>query len=196
MKFEHKPIYWVYSGVIQSHFNNTVTMQIIQADQRHFKSIQQLARETYQQNFSEIWTQQGMQDYLNLDFSDQHLQASLDCAETSWLILTDQQNNLGYAKINWNQFNTELNQTGAELQKIYLLKESIGKSYASHLMQAVLDLAIEKKQSSIFLEVLSTNHRAQTFYRKFGFQPKMSIPFATDLLEIGMFIMHKDLEIK
>jgi len=171
-------------------------MQIIQADQRHFKSIQQLARETYQQNFSEIWTEQGMQNYLDQDFADQNLQASLCCSETSWLILTDQQKNLGYAKINWNQSNTELNQTGAELQKIYFLKQAIGKSYASYLMQVVLDLSIEKTQSSIFLEVLTKNHRAQNFYKKFGFQPQMSIPFATDLLEIGMLIMHKDLEIK
>lgn len=45
----------------------------------------------------------------------------------------------------------------------------------------------------IWLDVLKTNSNAQRFYESFGFGALGEIPFSTDMAEIGMIVMCRDL---
>ncbi|MGO3383447.1 MAG: GNAT family N-acetyltransferase, partial [Acinetobacter guillouiae] len=93
---------------------------------------------------------------LNQNFSLENLSESLRDPDQIWLLLENEQAQIiGYAKLNLNQYEPHLDITGAELQKIYLLKEAVGKNFASALMQNTIDIAREHQQASVFLEVLT-----------------------------------------
>ena len=169
-------------------------MKIYPATPIHLKQLNQLACTTYRQHFADLWSEQGLQNFLNQNFSLENLSESLQDPDQVWLLLENEQAQIiGYAKLNLNQYEPHLDITGAELQKIYLLENSVGKNFASTLMQNAIDIAREHQQASVFLEVLKTNTRAKKFYQNFAFTEKLNIDFKTDLYDIGMDLMQLEL---
>ncbi len=57
-----------------------------------------------------------------------------------------------------------------ELARIYVLQEWHGKGIAAVLMEGCLAAARTQGASTLWLGVWEHNHRAQAFYRKFGFR--------------------------
>ncbi|MEN8280090.1 GNAT family N-acetyltransferase [Acinetobacter gerneri] len=169
-------------------------MKIIHASIEHLSALHQISSQTYRQHFSEIWTEQGIQQFIQQQYSLENIQKSLQHPDHIWLLLQDdQQKILGYAKLILNTFQPNLGIHATELEKIYVLEQALGQNIAAKLMQSVLEFAQNNAQQFIYLEVLKNNLRAQKFYQKFGFEEKLEIPFSTDLYEIGMLIMLKEL---
>ncbi len=172
-------------------------MKIYQATIEHLHILQEIGSITYRQHFQDLWTEQGLQNFLNQDFSLDHLAISLRDPEQFWLLMENQNAQvIGYAKLNLNRDEPHLNSVGAELQKIYFIQDAIGKNFASKLMQYIINIAEQYQQASIFLEVLKTNDQAKKFYQKFAFTQKLSIDFRTDLYDIGMDLMQLELKSK
>lgn len=169
-------------------------MKIYQASALHTKQLHHLGNITYRQHFSDIWSKQGLQNFLNQDFSMDSLSQSLTDPQQIWILIENEHSQvIGYAKLNLNQYQPDLKCIGMELQKIYLLKEVIGKHVAANLMQYIIEIANQNKQAYIFLEVLKTNVRAKKFYQKFAFTEQLSLDFKTDLYDIGMDLMQLEL---
>lgn len=57
-----------------------------------------------------------------------------------------------------------------EIARFYLLQDWIGKGVSAKMMQATLDYAKENGFDTIWLGVWEYNHRAQAFYKKWGFE--------------------------
>jgi GNAT superfamily N-acetyltransferase len=57
-----------------------------------------------------------------------------------------------------------------EQKRIYVLKEFKGKGIAQRLMQLVMDYAMANHYEVLWLGVWEHNERAQSFYRKYGFE--------------------------
>lgn len=170
-------------------------MKIYQATTIHANQLYTLGNTTYRQHFSELWSEQGLQNFLNQDFSLENLSKSLADPQQIWILAENEHAQLiGYAKLNLNQYQPDLKCMGMELQKIYLLKEVIGKHIAANLMQYIIEIANKNKQAYIFLEVLKTNTRAKKFYQKFAFTEQLSLDFKTDLYDIGMDLMQLELD--
>lgn len=165
-------------------------MQIYQASKKDLKTIQNIGTLTYRQHFNHLWSEQGITHFLAQDFSLESLEKSLSDPTQIWLLIENQEQICcGFAKLNLNKTEQNLNIRGTELQKIYLLNNAIGKNNAAQLMQSILEIACKNKQQFIYLEVLKNNLRAQLFYQKFGFKNTIEIPFTTDLYEVGMHVM-------
>ncbi|MCX5468731.1 GNAT family N-acetyltransferase [Acinetobacter nematophilus] len=170
-------------------------MKIYQATTIHANQLYTLGNTTYRQHFSELWSEQGLQNFLNQDFSLENLSKSLADPQQIWVLVENEHAQLiGYAKLNLNQYQPDLKCMGMELQKIYLLKEVIGKHIAANLMQYIIEIANQHHQAYIFLEVLKTNARAKKFYQKFAFTEQLSLDFKTDLYDIGMDLMQLELD--
>lgn len=170
-------------------------MKIYQASPVHAHALQEIGSTTYRQHFQELWTEQGLQNFLNQDFNLGKLALSLRDPEQIWLLVENQNAQIiGYAKLNLNRYEPHLKITGAELQKIYFTENAVGKNFASQLMQYIISIAEQYQQTSIFLEVLKSNHRAKKFYQNFAFIEKSNIEFHTDLYDIGMDIMQIELK--
>ena len=84
-------------------------------------------------------------------------------------------------------------QNGMELEKIYLRREFVGQGIGSNMMEMCLTLARDHHEDNIWLDVLKSNQRGIKFYQSYGYDIVGEIEFSTDLLNIGMFVMSKDL---
>ncbi|MGB4074125.1 GNAT family N-acetyltransferase [Pseudomonas sp.] len=158
-------------------------------------TIQKLGCETYADHFSFLWSPEGLKNFLAQDFSVEALEMILSHPNKhQWLIAYYSSDlPVGLSKANWSQPNPITNILGAELQKIYLLKSFSGVGAGTELLKTTVKNAILRGESSIWLDVLKTNTKAQKFYSRVGFIQVGEIPFKTDLKEIGMTVMACDL---
>ncbi|MDR3412230.1 MAG: GNAT family N-acetyltransferase [Formivibrio sp.] len=160
------------------------------------RSLQKIGLNTYREHFSDIWTEQGLSYFLERDFSEDTISASLSVPEkNTWLIASRSANGepVGFAKINWHSPLPENKETGAELQKIYLLRYAKGMGIGKILVNRVFELALTKAEPCVWLDVLKTNKAAQIFYKHMGFNPILEIPFKTDIQDIGMIVMKRSI---
>ena len=156
-------------------------------------TIQIIGRETYHEHFPSIWSEDYLQEFLRQDFSKQSLQRSLSSPDHTWLIAQDASDSVvGYAKLNWDRPEPISNRMGTELQKIYFRSHTTGKGYGAALLEFIVDMAA-KRSDMLWLDVLKSNVGAQRFYANRGFHALGEIPFDTDLLEIGMVVMARQL---
>lgn len=165
------------------------------ASMRDLPVIQRLGIETYRQHFSAIWSKQGLEDFVERDFSDLALAESLTVPEqTCWMLVNEPGGEeIGFVKINWQQPDSLEGSIGAELQKIYFLKRATGKGYGLQAMQVVFDHARQRGETSIWLDVLNSNTGASRFYLRLGFKALGEVPFKTDISDVGMTVMRYDL---
>jgi ribosomal protein S18 acetylase RimI-like enzyme len=175
------------------------TMQIRSAAVSDIAAIQRLCYESYRDHFAQLWTADGIQRFLDKDFATDVLRTTLT-TPSKHLWLTAKEANeandrlVGYAKINWSVPDPIDGIEGAELQKIYFRKSAAGKGYGAALLERALDCVKERSCCRVWLEVLKVNVGAQKFYARMGFRIAGEIPFRTDLAEIGMVVMVRDIE--
>ena len=80
-----------------------------------------------------------------------------------------------------------------DLESIVVKKEYQRKHIASYLLDFLFNIAKKKNVVSIFLEVRTSNIKAQNLYRKYGFEIiNIRKKYYKDNLE-DAFIMKKDL---
>lgn len=156
-------------------------------------AIQIIGRETYREHFPSIWSEDYLQEFLRRDFSGRSLRHSLSSPSHTWLIARDASGSVvGYAKINWDRPEPISGRTGTELQKIYFRSHATGNGYGGLLLEFIADMAA-KRSGMLWLGVIKSNAGAQRFYASRGFHKLGEIPFATDLFEIGMAVMAREL---
>lgn len=79
---------------------------------------------------------------------------------------------LGYAKLGPNKLPHVQPGAVIELKQLYLLKQAHGTGLARQLMEWVLAKARERGAERLALSVWENNHRAQAFYRRYGFEDR------------------------
>lgn len=168
---------------------------IREADSDDIDALQAIGCATYREHFASIWTADGLQLFLDQDFSPARLAASLAARDQHlWLLALDpQQQPIGFAKLNWARPVPGSDRCGAELQKIYLLKSQAGLGHGRRLLEQVLQRAAAAGESCLWLDVLKSNSGARRFYESAGLQQISEVPFSTDLQQIGMWVMACDL---
>jgi diamine N-acetyltransferase len=144
---------------------------------------------TFRDTFAEVNTKEDMKAYLAKAFSRDQLIKELNDAASTFLLALDGDTVVGYAKLKEGEGPSELNgERGIEIERIYTLKDYLGKRVGKLLMQTCLDLAAERGYKLVWLGVWEYNPRAIAFYEKWGFKKFGSHPFLlgndlqTDLL--------------
>lgn len=164
---------------------------VIRAASTHdFAVIQSIGCETYREHFASIWSPQGLEDFLSRDFSEPALLKSLSSPQHLWLLVQDPHTSVvGYAKINWDKQEPISGIVGAELQKIYFSASATGQGYGSRAIEHVVSAASKRDQAAIWLNVLTSNQRAQRFYANAGFTSIGEIQLDTDIAKLEMATM-------
>nr|WP_253912244.1 N-acetyltransferase [Pseudomonas sp. CVAP\ len=182
-------------GRDQLNARSETVIKIREATIEDIHALRDIGIETYRDHFSDIWSPSGMQHFLSEDFSVLALQESIRApTHHCWLIALDEDDRaVGFSKVNWSKPMPITGKAGAELQKIYFLKTQAGKGYGKQLLQFIRQLAKDRKEHFIWLDVLKTNASARRFYEGFGFEVLGEIPFSTDKTEIGMVVMCCDI---
>jgi diamine N-acetyltransferase len=144
---------------------------------------------TFRDTFAEANTKEDMKIYLAKAFSRDQLLKEINDPAVRFILALDGETVVGYAKIKVEENGSELiAEPNIEIERIYTLKDYLGKKVGKLLMQTCLDIAAERGCKVVWLGVWEYNPRAIAFYEKWGFEKFGSHPFLlgndlqTDLL--------------
>lgn len=132
--------------------------------------LQAISRQTFTETFADVNTEEDMTQYLSESFNAERLTSELVNADSEFYFAEVDEIPAGYLKVNFGEAQTDIRDRNAlELERIYVLKEFLGK----HVGQILLDKTIQIAQSCnldyVWLGVWEHNHRAKKFYAKNGF---------------------------
>lgn len=134
--------------------------------------LQEISKLTFAETFSASNSAENMEKYLQEGLSLEKLSSELANNNSSFYLAidTNQDEVMGYLKLNWGASQTELKDNKAlEIERIYVLKAYQGKNIGQQLYQHAITIAKEKNASYIWLGVWEENIRAIQFYQKNGF---------------------------
>ncbi len=147
--------------------------------------------------FADIYSREEMRAFLARDFAEAVLQEQLAQPQKHLFLLHEiDQESVGFARINWDRPIPGTGFKGAELQKIYYLRQHTGYGLGSSLMQAVISTVKERRERRLWLDVLKSNPRALALYERLGFRRLGERPFATARGEIGLHVLLLELDIE
>ncbi len=133
--------------------------------------ISDLSRKTFYETFASYNTEENMALHMDMYYARETIQAEL-MEPWNFFILAYFDNELvGYAKMNEQvKEEAEKLESPIEIERIYSIKEMIGKGVGKKLMETCLSIAREKNKKVIWLGVWEHNYRAIEFYTRRGFE--------------------------
>lgn len=145
-------------------------IKIIKASIEDLKILQAVGRETFSETFAGSNTAEDMRKYLEENFSEQKMKTELADPNSMFFIAWENQNSLGYLKVNTGKAQTELqDDTALEIERIYVKSSHHGKMVGQLLYNKALEMAQLHGKSYLWLGVWEGNPRAIRFYEKNGF---------------------------
>jgi ribosomal protein S18 acetylase RimI-like enzyme len=147
-----------------------MNITLIKATINDLASLQQIGRQTFFETFASSNTAENMQQYLEEGFSNEKLSGELNNPNAVFYFALDNDNVIGYLKLNFGSSQTELQDDKAvEIERIYVLKAYHGKNIGQLLYDKAIEIAKEKNAHYVWLGVWEENPRAIRFYKKNGF---------------------------
>lgn len=132
--------------------------------------LKSISRQTFIETFSAGNTEENMTKYVEEELSTEKLTAELSNSNAEFYFATLEGKIIGYLKLNFGESQTELQDHNAlEIERIYVLKEFIGKNVGQILYDKAIQIAKKEKADFVWLGVWEENPRAINFYKKNGF---------------------------
>jgi len=132
--------------------------------------LQHLSRQTFIETFADVNTEENMNQYLSDSFNEERLTKELLNPNSEFYFAEVDGQPAGYLKLNFGDAQTDIQDKNAlELERIYVLKEFLGKRVGQILLDKTLHRAHEADVDYVWLGVWEHNHRAKKFYSKNGF---------------------------
>jgi ribosomal protein S18 acetylase RimI-like enzyme len=130
-----------------------------------------------------------MKQYLDKAMNVAQLERELKNKVSQFYFALQNQEVIGYLKVNMGDAQTELIDKNAfEIERIYVVKNYLGKHVGKLLFDFAIDLAKKLNKNKVWLGVWEKNERAINFYQKNGFitfdshKFKLGSDIQTDLL--------------
>lgn len=135
------------------------------------EELQKVCKQTFFETFSSDNSKEDMEKYLNINFSKEKLNQEIKNQYSTFFIAKNDNKAIGYLKINTKSAQTELiNQNALEIERIYVLKEFLGKNVGQMLYKQAIEIAQKQNVEFVWLGVWEHNLRAIRFYQKNGFE--------------------------
>ena len=130
-----------------------------------------LSRQTFYETFAAQNSKENMEMHIRQYYTTEKIQSELRDPFSIFFLAYDDSRLAGYAKMNEHvkEESKDLDNP-IEIERIYSIKEMIGKGVGKKLMQKCLDIAREKNKKEIWLGVWESNTRAIDFYLRRGFE--------------------------
>lgn len=147
------------------------TPRIRKCTQADIGLLLKLGIRTFIETFAAANTRENMDLYLSQKFTAQRLAAELSEQGSVFFLAESNGTPLGYAKVRRSEAPPELSGYDCmEIERIYVVKDSIGAGVGKALMQTCLDHAAASGCNVVWLGVWEHNDRALAFYRRWGFE--------------------------
>jgi len=133
--------------------------------------IAELSRRTFYETFAAQNSKENMDMHMAQYYAVEKIRAELKDPFSIFFIAYDDNRLAGYAKMNEHikEESKEL-ESPIEIERIYAVKEMIGKGVGKKLMEKCLAIANEKNKKTVWLGVWESNKRAVEFYTRWGFE--------------------------
>jgi ribosomal protein S18 acetylase RimI-like enzyme len=149
------------------HMDNVIIKKVSLPD---LEQLQTISKQTFIETFSDTNTEENLNIYLSEDLHIDRLKTEMRNPGSAFYFAILDKKIIGYLKINFGQAQTELKDNKAiEIERIYVLKEFLGKNIGWILWTKTLQIAKEINADYIWLGVWEKNQRAIHFYKKIGF---------------------------
>jgi len=133
--------------------------------------IAELSRRTFYETFAAQNSKENMDKHMAEYYAVEKIRAELKDPFSIFFIAYDGTRLAGYVKMNEHikEESKEL-EDPIEIERIYAVKEMIGKGVGKKLMEKCLTIANEKNKKTVWLGVWESNERAIEFYTRWGFE--------------------------
>ncbi|MEY2648695.1 MAG: hypothetical protein RL282_1408 [Bacteroidota bacterium] len=146
-------------------------VKIHQAGIDELEELQQISRTTFTETFSVHNSEENMRNYLRDNLSLEKLGEELNNPESSFYFAEMKDQVIGYLKLNVGAAQNEWKEnTGLEIERIYVLKEYHGLTIGQLLLEKAIAIAKSMEMQYVWLGVWEKNERAIAFYTKNGFK--------------------------
>ena len=143
---------------------------IIPCTIKDITALQLVARETFEETFSEQNTAANMKYYIERAFALPKLEEELRNPHSQFYFICVDEEVAGYLKINFLDAQTEpMGVEALEVERIYVRKEYQKDGLGKALMLKAVEIAQQLKFKKVWLGVWEKNEHAITFYERFGF---------------------------
>lgn len=156
-----------------------------------------LARITFREAFAkDAWTDESILcDYLSTTFSVAKIRSSIEKENNVyWLAFADDLP-VGYAKLKkFSPYENLNDDSPAQLQKIYVLNDFIGKRIGERLQNALFDEVVKSRIKTLWLAAWDKNDKAIRFYEKHGFRKETKYHYNYETMSFDYEVMVKTFE--
>jgi GNAT superfamily N-acetyltransferase len=133
--------------------------------------IAEISRQTFYETFAAQNSKENMDLHMDEYYAPEKILAELDDPLHIFLLAYDGDRLAGYAKLNEHvKIESKGLDDPVEIERIYSIKEMIGKGVGKKLMEKCLGISKEKNKKTIWLGVWEFNYRAIEFYTRWGFE--------------------------
>ncbi len=135
------------------------------------ETLRKIAIDTYWDTFADSTTLENNQKFVDEAYTLEQFAKELEEPNNQYYLAWEGDQAAGYMRLRLsNEVEHELGSNTIELQRLYVHPNFQGKKIGVKLIELALDYARENKFEWIWLGVWEFNHRAQAFYKKFGFE--------------------------
>ena len=133
-------------------------------------NLSKLCKEAYSHYFGDHWTSNGLDLYLENQFSHSRLKNDLSETNLAYYFVMMDEVLTGFLKVKFNVSNDWFSESSCELEKIYILPHYKNQGLGAFAIQGLKQKAQALQQTILYLHVLDSNQEAIKFYEKLGFQ--------------------------
>ena len=145
-------------------------VEIKKASLADLQELQLIGKQTFQETFAEVNSEENIKKYLADSFNDRKITDEIENPNSEFYIAIIDNQTIGYLKVNFGTAQTELKDPkGMELERIYVLRKYHGEKVGQLLFEKALQIATNKKVEYLWLGVWEKNIKAKKFYLKNGF---------------------------
>ena len=126
------------------------------------------SRDTFVETFGHLYPTEDLQAYIASKYRADLQRAEIEDESIHYRLAFDGEDIVGYCKSGALTLGDEPN--ALELHRLYVAARVKGAGVARTLMEEALAWARARGARSLYLGVWENNHRAQAFYRRFGFE--------------------------
>jgi diamine N-acetyltransferase len=128
-----------------------------------------ISRLTFIETFADLNSPENMQLFLDACMTNDNLSKELNCPNSEFYFALMDDRVIGYLKINTGDAQIEFKDKHTlEIERIYVLKEFLGKQVGQALFDYALHVANKMNAEFLWLGVWEKNYRAIRFYEKNG----------------------------
>lgn len=136
----------------------------------------ELQRITFREAYREVHAAADIEAYCNTHYTNAEAEKILTSSEFECAFAYSGGSPVGYYILKWAHCPCPLDGSSAELKQIYVRANAYGAGTGKRLYDHALNRLKEKQIDWIWLAVSDRNERAQSFYKKNGFDIKGAGP--------------------